>query len=81
MPQSPNFTVRSAHVNVPLTQFSVGYHPLGMIAEQVFPVVPVSNESDFSRWTSALQLSSIGSTDISLLPPARLVLSAAAWYT
>ncbi len=47
MPQSPNFTVRSAHVNVPLTQFSVGYHPLGMIAEQVFPVVPVSNESDF----------------------------------
>jgi hypothetical protein len=47
MPQSPNFTVRSAHVNVPLTQFSVGYHPLGMIAEQVFPVVPVSNESDY----------------------------------
>lgn len=47
MPQSPNFTVRSAHVNVPLTQFSVGYHPLGMIAEQVFPVVSVSNESDY----------------------------------
>lgn len=44
---SPNFTVRNVHVNKLLSQFSIGYHPLGMIAEQVFPVVPVSNESDY----------------------------------
>lgn len=43
---SPNFTVGNVHVSAPLTQMSIGYHPAGMIAEQVFPVVKVKHESD-----------------------------------
>lgn len=43
---TPNFTVRGVHINQALTQMSVGYHPMGMIAEQIFPVVKVSHESD-----------------------------------
>ena len=60
---SPNFTVRSVHVNKPLTQFSVGYHPMGMIAEQVFPVVPVSNESDIYYFWDKGQALRIERTD------------------
>jgi hypothetical protein len=45
---SPNFdSVRGVHINAPLSQLSIGYHPTGMVAEQVFPVVPVAHESDY----------------------------------
>ena len=40
-------TLRSVHIHQPLTNMSVGYHPEGMIAEQVAAVVPVAKESDF----------------------------------
>lgn len=44
---APQFTsARQEHVNVPLSNFALGYHPTGFIAEQVFPVNPVKNESD-----------------------------------
>jgi hypothetical protein len=46
-----NLGVRSVHQNVPLTQMSIGYHPTGLIAEQVFPVIPVKNENDsYYKW-------------------------------
>lgn len=38
---------RGVHINQPLTNLSLGYHPTGMVAEQVFGVVPVSHESDY----------------------------------
>jgi len=48
---SPVGTVGDIHVSQPLTDFSLGYHPVGFIAEQVFPVVPVVKENDaFYRW-------------------------------
>jgi hypothetical protein len=40
-------TVHSVHINQALTNMSVGWHPMGLIAEQVMQVVPVKNESDF----------------------------------
>lgn len=40
-------SARGVHINVPLTTFSIGYHPDGFIAEQLFPVVPVVHESDY----------------------------------
>lgn len=40
-------SARGVHINVPLTTMSVGYHPTGFIAEQLFPVVPVVHESDY----------------------------------
>lgn len=43
---SPNFTVGNVHISAPLTQMSIGYHPAGMIAESVFPVVKVKHETD-----------------------------------
>ena len=43
---SPNFGVKNVHVNQALTQFTVGYHPMGYVAEQVMPVVPVAHETD-----------------------------------
>jgi hypothetical protein len=43
---TPNYTVRGVHINQALSSMSVGYHPQGMIAEQIFPVVPVQHESD-----------------------------------
>lgn len=47
----PNFTVTGVHVNAPLTQLSIGYHPQGLVAEQVFPVLAVSHESDlYYKW-------------------------------
>jgi len=33
------------YVSAPLTNFSIGYHPKGMVARQVFDVVPVVKES------------------------------------
>ena len=48
---TPNFTVGGVHVNAPLTQLSLGYHPQGMVAEQVFPVISVAHESDlYYHW-------------------------------
>lgn len=41
-----NATVRNVHIDQPLSNFSVGYHPFGMVAEQIVPVVRVKNESD-----------------------------------
>ena len=38
--------VGDVHVDVPLSNFSIGYHPEGMVADQVLDVVPVANESD-----------------------------------
>lgn len=38
--------VGDVHVDVPLSNFSIGYHPEGMVADQVLDLVPVSNESD-----------------------------------
>ena len=43
---SPLQGVRSVHVNTLLTEFSIGYHPTGFVAEQVWPVVSVVKESD-----------------------------------
>jgi hypothetical protein len=46
-----NFGVRGVHVNQPLSNLSIGYHPVGMVAEAVFPVVPVRHESDvYYKW-------------------------------
>lgn len=48
---TPNFTVGGVHVNAPLTQLSLGYHPQGFIADQVFSVYPVAHESDlYYKW-------------------------------
>lgn len=46
MPAEQLGSVRGVHINQPLTNFSLGYHPTGFVAEQVFPVVPVQHESD-----------------------------------
>jgi hypothetical protein len=45
---SPNFdSARGVHINQVLTSMSIGYHPTGFVAEQMFPVVPVAHESDY----------------------------------
>lgn len=38
---------RGVHINQPLTNLSLGYHPTGFVAEEVFGVVPVTHESDY----------------------------------
>jgi hypothetical protein len=43
---TPNYTVRGVHINQALSLLSVGYHPMGMVAEQLFPVTKVAHESD-----------------------------------
>lgn len=40
-------TIASVHINQALTNMSLGYHPMGMIAEQVIGVINVQNETDF----------------------------------
>ncbi len=46
--------VRDVHVDQVLTNFSIGYHPFGMIAEQIVPVINVNNESDkYYIWDKA----------------------------
>lgn len=55
--------VRDVHVDQVLTNFSIGYHPFGMIAEQIVPVIPVNNESDkYYVWDrqSAFNVSATG---------------------
>ncbi len=43
----PENTNRSVHINTALSSLLVGWHPEGMIAEQVMTVLPVKNETDF----------------------------------
>lgn len=48
---SPNSTVQSVHISAPLTDFSLGYHPMGFVADQLFPVVPVKKRNDlYYKW-------------------------------
>jgi hypothetical protein len=39
--------VRDVHINQALTNMAIGYHPQGLIAEQIFPIVPVAHETDY----------------------------------
>lgn len=43
---SPQSGVRGVHIRQDLGNLSVGYHPTGFIAEQLFPIFPVAHESD-----------------------------------
>jgi len=38
--------VNEVHIDVALSNVSLGYHPKGMIAEEIFPIVSVKKESD-----------------------------------
>ncbi|MFA6048270.1 MAG: hypothetical protein WC737_05695 [Parcubacteria group bacterium] len=38
--------VNEVHIDVALSNMSLGYHPTGMIAEDIFPVISVAKESD-----------------------------------
>lgn len=38
--------VRGVHISAPLSDLSIGYHPVGFIAERVHKVVPVNHEND-----------------------------------
>lgn len=42
----PSPTPNQVHIDALLTNLSIGYRPRGMIADQVFPVVPVEKKSD-----------------------------------
>jgi len=41
-----NPTVRSVHIDAPMSRISVAYRNPSYLAEQIFPVVPVNNQSD-----------------------------------
>lgn len=56
-------TVRNVHVDTPLTNFSIGYHPTGFVAERIAPPMKVNFESDkYYVWNrdSAFRVSSDG---------------------
>lgn len=58
-----NLAVRDVHVDAVLTNFSVGYHPTGFIAEQAAGLLNVKKESDkYYIWDrpSAFRVSSSG---------------------
>jgi hypothetical protein len=38
--------VKGVHISAPLSELSLGYHPVGFVAERIAPVVPVNNEND-----------------------------------
>ncbi len=60
-------TVKDVHVDAVLTNFSVGYHPGGMVAEQVTGVMKVKKESDkYYVWDrpSAFKVSSSGTMSL-----------------
>ena len=38
--------VNEVHIDAALSNVSIGYHPTGFIAENIFPIVPVKKESD-----------------------------------
>lgn len=42
----PNQTVGNEHISQPLTDFSLGYHPMGFVAEQVMPVYKAKKRND-----------------------------------
>ncbi len=44
-------SVNSTYVSAPLTNFSIGYHPKGLIARSVLDVVPVTKEAgEYFKW-------------------------------
>ncbi len=46
--------VRGVHISAPLSALSIGYHPVGYVAERLAPVVPVEHENDlFYIWDRA----------------------------
>ena len=60
-------TVRDVHVDQVLTNFSIGYHPGGMIAENVAGLMPVKKESDkYYVWDrpSAFRVSASGTMSL-----------------
>ena len=43
--------VNEVHIDAALTNVALGYHPAGMIAEKIFPILPVKFESDkYYEW-------------------------------
>lgn len=64
MATTANFSsVRGVHINKPLTNLSLGYHPTGFVAEQIFGVVPVQNESDLYYVWDKVSAFNLGRTD------------------
>lgn len=54
MAASPNFTVGSVHHSAPLTNFSLAFRPDGLVAEQVYNLMPVMHENDiYYVWDQA----------------------------
>ncbi len=49
--------VNEVHENAALSNVSIGYHPKGMIADRVFPVIPVMHETDiYYTWDKDMGL-------------------------
>lgn len=49
-----NATGRDLHIDGPLSNITTAYRPNGMIADMIFPTVPVAKETDaFYQWTKA----------------------------
>jgi hypothetical protein len=47
-------STNSTYVSAPLTNFSIGYHPRGLVARSVLDVVPVAKEAgEYFRWNRA----------------------------
>lgn len=47
-------TGRDLHIDAPLTNLSTAYRPVGLIADQIYPVVPVGKQNDnYYTWTKA----------------------------
>jgi len=43
--------VNEVHIDAALSNVSLGYHPIGMIAEKIFPIISVKKESDkYYEW-------------------------------
>ena len=40
-------TGRDLHIDTPLTNLTIGYRPVGLIADLIYPVVPVTKQNDF----------------------------------
>ncbi len=47
-------TGRDLHIDIPLTRVALQFRPEGMIADKIFPIVPVGKQSDsYLIWSSA----------------------------
>lgn len=47
-------TGRDLHIDVPLTNITIGYRPQNLIADQIYPTVPVDKQSNvYYSWTQA----------------------------